>query len=220
MHQWNGRLLGYDGIGLDGDTRTVPIRILVDDPKSVTGPSGVANLVRGMYVTVKLLIKPQTPLVVIPAEALKPGNRVWSFLPDASVLDELLAESKAANLSDAAEDESAGSEVKEGSRVIQLAGDTADGDAFDPDQWVPGRVIVRDSVIAVDSLVVVDQPVGSEQGIEPVTKKLWVCESRGGELEDGSFVVVSPLGGVDKGGLPSRTRRSMVGSGAGEVETD
>ncbi|MCG8649700.1 MAG: biotin/lipoyl-binding protein, partial [Pirellulales bacterium] len=78
-YRWQGRLLRYDGIGLDPNTRTVPVRVVVDNPRQYVDETGEIKdsvgptaLVRGMYVQVKLLIKPQTPLVVIPAEALKP----------------------------------------------------------------------------------------------------------------------------------------------------
>ncbi len=33
--RWEGRLLRYDGIGLDRETRTIPVRIVVDDPKRI-----------------------------------------------------------------------------------------------------------------------------------------------------------------------------------------
>ena len=31
--QWEGKLVSYDGIGLDPNTRTVPVRLVVDNPK-------------------------------------------------------------------------------------------------------------------------------------------------------------------------------------------
>lgn len=74
FYRWEGRLLGYDGIGLDPNTRTVPVRVIVDDPREFLDEqgarreaSGPSALVRGMYVRVNLMIKPKTPLVVIPA---------------------------------------------------------------------------------------------------------------------------------------------------------
>ena len=231
IHQWEGRLLGYDGIGLDATTRTVPIRILVDDPQSSLlgsqAASGATALVRGMFVKVKLLVEPQTPMVVIPAEALKPGNRVWQFSPDEAVLDEAFKgltrtasedNVAAASVSDPAADLSMdviNSDDDQNGGTTKLVID----DGFDVGQWVAGTVTVRESVIPVDSLVVSDGPRESRSSMNsrPATR-LWVCEAREGTLVDGSLVVVSPLGGVDDGELPARTRASMINSDAVALE--
>ena len=222
MHQWNGRLLGYDGIGMDATTRTVPIRVLVDDPKSFTGSqtneigvSGTTALVRGMYVRVKLMIKPQTPLVVIPAEALKPGNRVWEYVIDETVLDESLKKMQAD-----INDSESGQSVFADDESLDSESTRPTGDDFDPGQWVAGRVFVRESIIPVDSLSVANYPQGSAGALEiSDTQQQWVCESREGTLQNGSFVVVSPLGSVEVGSLPARTRRAMVDADTAILES-
>ncbi|MBN2292970.1 MAG: HlyD family efflux transporter periplasmic adaptor subunit [Pirellulales bacterium] len=85
---WDGVLERYEGIGLDQDTRTVPCTVVVDNPRmfcqlvegkrvdchSSRGPSA---LVRGMFVKLLLHTRPQMPLVKVPAQAMRPGNRVW-----------------------------------------------------------------------------------------------------------------------------------------------
>ncbi len=76
---WDGRLARFDGLGLDEKTRTVPCRVMVDDPlkrRSVDN-SGPPALLRGMYVGVRIRVNPETPLLEIPEEAVRPGNRVW-----------------------------------------------------------------------------------------------------------------------------------------------
>ena len=57
VYRWQGRLLSYDGIGMDPATRTVPVRIVVDNPQqyvdqqgTVRETNGPTPLVRGMYV--------------------------------------------------------------------------------------------------------------------------------------------------------------------------
>ncbi len=85
---WQGELNRFDGIGLDERTRTVPCRIVVDQPRQVSvvnragdavvSPGSPPALVRGMYVTVLLHVVPQGELVLIPETALLPGKRVWS----------------------------------------------------------------------------------------------------------------------------------------------
>ena len=82
-YQWQGRLERYDGLGLDPETRTVPVRIVVDRPHRDTeaGDSGPSTLVRGMYVRIMIKCHPVSPLVRIPERAVQPGNRVWFIKP-------------------------------------------------------------------------------------------------------------------------------------------
>ncbi len=52
---WEGRLDRFDGRGLDTSTRTVPIRIVVDEPDS-GALNGLGNLVRGMFVELTISV--------------------------------------------------------------------------------------------------------------------------------------------------------------------
>lgn len=93
---WDGILFRYDGTGLDEQTRTVPCRVLVEDPlqarlaKRTAQPTGSngrpggrnvelpnVRLFSGMYVDVRIRIEPPVPLLAIPNAALRPGNQVW-----------------------------------------------------------------------------------------------------------------------------------------------
>jgi len=91
-YQWRGVLVHFtpfDGIGLDKATRTVPCRILVDNPRDVKVVkyredrqdqvvSGVPpTLVRGMFVTATFHVDQPSPLLVIPERAVQPGKTVW-----------------------------------------------------------------------------------------------------------------------------------------------
>ncbi len=84
-YKWVGKLVSYDGLGLDEQTRTVPVRIRVDDPLKVriddqTGSqhdTGPRALLRGMYVQVVLHVHPDAPLLSIPDDAVQPGSVVW-----------------------------------------------------------------------------------------------------------------------------------------------
>ncbi|MEE2989655.1 MAG: HlyD family efflux transporter periplasmic adaptor subunit [Planctomycetota bacterium] len=82
-YHWQGRLERYDGLGLDQETRTVPVRVVVDQPhrERTAGDSGPSTLVRGMYVTIKIRCRPVSPLIRIPERAVQPGNRVWFVTP-------------------------------------------------------------------------------------------------------------------------------------------
>ncbi len=79
---WQGRLARYEGSGLDPRTRTVPCRVVVDDPRSgVALSAGIMTsppaLVRGMFVEVEIHVDPKANLASIPLQALQPGNVIW-----------------------------------------------------------------------------------------------------------------------------------------------
>jgi multidrug efflux pump subunit AcrA (membrane-fusion protein) len=77
---WSGHLSRYDGFGLDEKTRTVPCRVVVDNPReraSAAGETGPPVLLRGMYVTIRIQVDPRTPLLRVSEPALRPGNVVW-----------------------------------------------------------------------------------------------------------------------------------------------
>lgn len=203
FYQWRGRLIGYDGIGLDPTSRTVPVRVIVDNPRRYQNnvgrqidAAGPSALVRGMYVRVKLLVKPKTPLVVIPARALKPGNRVWQFIPDESVLDAKTEEQQ------------------EASPEADTNAVADDQPEFNPDEWAPGRVVVRDSIIPVDSLFAgSSSPPESEPKAARMAasdERMWVCEVRDQTLEGGSLVVTSPLAAVDNNNMPARVNADAL----------
>jgi hypothetical protein len=88
QYAWRGELRRYDGIGVDDRTRTIPCRVVVDNPRQVeivdaeTGHPlsdavGPPALVRGMYVTVRVHARPNTTFVKIPDLAVQPGKRTW-----------------------------------------------------------------------------------------------------------------------------------------------
>lgn len=244
VYQWRGQLTGYDGIGLDEQTRTVPVRIVVDRPQQFVvkrngevigthdGPengaaiAGPTTLVRGMFVNLSLELTPAMELVVLPSESLKPGNRVWQFLPDASVLDqslniqavldqpgvaekimnsdgpikiELPVEPSAETNGDPAEDAAASQEV------FATKG-------FDPEKWVPGQLSIIADVRPIDRFV--DD---RESSSELSKTEHWICEvtrasgdDSGTSITDGSYVIVSPLGSLQSDIIPVRASSEIV----------
>jgi len=84
-YEWDGVLARYDGIGVDETTRTVPCIVVVTQPNKVRElgadaaqvARGPRALVRGMYVELTIHARPQAPLLEVPEDAIKPGNRVW-----------------------------------------------------------------------------------------------------------------------------------------------
>lgn len=97
-YQWDGYLTRYDGLGFDPVTRTIPCRVLVENPREETvvdqsrtpgTATGVIQpqlqvgpqaLVPGMYVRVELYTRPQVPLFQVPIEAVQPGNSIWKVV--------------------------------------------------------------------------------------------------------------------------------------------
>lgn len=231
-YRWKGRLMGYDGIGVDPATRTVPVRIVVDNPSQyfdehdnaheATGPT---SLVRGMYVQVSLLIKPKTPLVVIPARALKPGNRVWQFVADESVLEEpAKMEPAQKNSSDKQGNGTSGksSELAQQSDErtdSDESSDATEGNRFDPTQWRPGRIFVRQSVVPVDSLRVADVRREKKSRFD-LEDRMWVCEVPDETIADGSFIVVSPLGSINDEGMPVRMELPVADPNSSDAPND
>lgn len=90
VYSWQGTLTRYDGTGVDERTRTVPCRVLIENPQAVslqTGSpdlpvAGPTALMRGMFVKVMLHSKPAIPLLSVPEEAVRPGNVVWAVRDD------------------------------------------------------------------------------------------------------------------------------------------
>jgi hypothetical protein len=82
-YRWRGELARFDGAGLDDRTRTAPCRVVIQDPRQVaavrTGSNSIGPpaLVRGMYVKIRIQIKPDMPVLSIPVSGLRPGNVAW-----------------------------------------------------------------------------------------------------------------------------------------------
>lgn len=202
LYQWDGQLVRYDGIGLDPQTRTAPVRIVVDDPRrfktsdgrsaEVKGPSA---LVRGMFVSVIMHIQPRSDLVLIPSLAMQPGGRVWHFQPNPAVLEP----DDAAPQSDVpaegfesinpvvaeAEPDDAPEEAEPGEAVM----DDAEREAY-MKAWVAGQVQVVEDVRAIESTMLPPGPATT------APLKYWICEVPSGDLQAGQMVVVSPLQAV------------------------
>ena len=85
---WDGKLTRYEGAGMDDRTRTVPCRILVQNPEAVSLRSSGNNsspvmaplaLLRGMYVSLEFHVEvdPRVALLKVPESAVRPGNVLW-----------------------------------------------------------------------------------------------------------------------------------------------
>ncbi|MCO8121046.1 HlyD family efflux transporter periplasmic adaptor subunit [Stieleria sp. TO1_6] len=209
VNRWNGTLVSYDGIGIDPSTRTVPVRLVVDDPRHFVDAQGkpkVADrgrtLVRGMFVSIRLQLQPQTPLIVIPGRALRPGNKVWKFEPDPSIVTQMVAARQLEderNASESAGDDSPPAPTEDTEQLLTPP-------AFDAAAWSAGRVTYSSSVYPVESLRLT-----SPQALDPLLApslqsvgRDWICEADQLDLKAGDYVVVSPLESIPPEGISAR----------------
>ncbi len=189
VYQWHGRLSRYEGIGLDTQSRTVPVRITVENPRDVRrngisiseeGNGGLPALVRGMFVDVKIKTKPRRQLVLIPKLALKPGGLLWVFESDNS-------------------DSSTGSASKSESQE-SLRPPSLDLNLSNPDDWVLGQVKV---VSGIKTIRVSKVPHLGD-------REYWVAEADD-RLKPGSKLITTPLANLIGDGTDKvRTAKSSM----------
>ena len=186
--QWQGHLSRYEGIGIDAQTRTVPVRVAVDNPREVwqngavikeEENGGLPALVRGMFVDCSIRTQPSQPLVLLPKLALKPGNQVWLFEQDDSLTqsssDEMELPNQAA--------------VTTKSKLVL-------------EEWSAGRVRVLSEVKVISTIRLPTDP----------KQEYWITESRP-ELLAGAFMVVTPLANlIGDGSDKARYHRSSTKS--------
>jgi multidrug efflux pump subunit AcrA (membrane-fusion protein) len=186
VYQWTGHLSRYEGLGLDAQSRTVPVRITVDNPREVRrngekidedGNGGLPALVRGMFVDVAIKTKPKRALVLIPKLALRPGGQVWRFDSDPAML---------VSKSPAQEPNKPTEQKKEDGAKLS--------------DWEVGRVKIFGGVNSI-SLVKVPEAGNSE---------FWVTEANE-NLTPGTRIIVSPLANIVGDGN-DRVRISLGGN--------
>lgn len=185
-YQWKGHLSRYEGIGLDAQSRTVPVRITVDDPRDVSrngqkidedGNGGLPALVRGMFVEVAIKTKPRRSLVLIPKLALRPGGQVWRFDSDPAMLVSKPATGEAGPINE-----------KKKENGVRLS------------DWEVGRVKVFGGVNSI-SLIRVPEAGNAEY---------WVAEADD-YLAPGTRIIISPLANLIGDGN-DRVRISLEGN--------
>lgn len=187
VYQWQGVLDRVEGAGFDPQSRTVPCRILVEDPTAVTvrgageeaaARTGPPSLVRGMFVEAQIHAKPAARLMLVPKLGVRPGNLIWTFRPDPSLLASAEpASTPSLNASDAP---LAAKQLLANERIANIK----------PDDWQVGRLKILKEVRVIG-------PYRTEPSTPSVTADdYWICEVADEELQAGMFVVTSPLPGV------------------------
>jgi len=184
VYQWTGHLSRYEGIGLDSQSRTVPVRITVDDPRHVRRNGqllteetngGLPALVRGMFVEVGIQTKPKQSLVLIPKLAIKPGGQIWKFESDPTLLT-----------------------TSAPFDVSPVSNNQSDSPAIRVNEWDPGKLRVLTGVNTI-SLIRVPEAGNAE---------FWIAEASD-ELMPGTQTIVTPLANIIGDGN-DKVRRSLA----------
>jgi multidrug efflux pump subunit AcrA (membrane-fusion protein) len=83
---WQGKLVRYQGSGINPRTRTVPCIVQVDDPRDVKRMEGSPGLlasppalIRGMFVSLQIKVPSPVKLLALPTEAVGPGEKVMIY---------------------------------------------------------------------------------------------------------------------------------------------
>ncbi|MCR9295974.1 MAG: HlyD family efflux transporter periplasmic adaptor subunit [bacterium] len=212
---WDGVLDRVEGVGLDPLSRTIPIRIRVDNPgafRSADGRSiersGPPVLVRGMFVNVVIKSRPSSRLMLVPKLSIKPSSNasvIWKFSENREVVRQTPKAREAIAEYEKAEREGRLEELyvsrDSSPDDASPASDTAKANVLDPAEWDAGNLKVIENVRMVTQYT--GKVAGKADDVE-----YWVCEVPSDQLLPGDRVIISPLPGVRADGTdPVRVRR-------------
>lgn len=221
-YEWLGRLDRYEGGGLDPQSRTVPLRVLVDEPNRFTingkpsaqaGVSGPPALVRGMFVDAVIQAQPATPLLLVPKLSIKPATGtsvIWKFIPDSAAMEVKRQELKAKKrLADT------------GQEAGVSKTDMERGSPVDSSEWQEGflRTVTDVQVVGPfnpDLMPSSTTPISDPDRslLDASSVEYWICEVPTQALGPGDSVVVTPLPGAEaEGDEVIRVRRSTLPAG-------
>ncbi len=188
VYEWKGHLSRYEGIGMNPQSRTVPVRILVDNPmdmrrrgsESEMAMTGAPTaLVRGMFVECAIHTKPKRRMLLVPKIAIRPGGQLWLFEPQPSFFP---ANSIKESVDSPAVDDGA----------LPYAPDEAsktDATALQPDAWAVGGLKVVSGLQLVRTFKLAQSRYSD----------YWVIEAHE-ELNPQDLVIVTPLATILGGG--------------------
>jgi len=83
--------------------------------------------------------------------------------------------------------------------------------AFQPRDWVAGKVTVRRSVFPINALTIEQPDVASGvDTTQELPERDWVCEVNGPKLQADASVVTSPIGVFSDTYFPARVNRTQL----------
>ncbi len=211
-YEWDGRLDRYEGAGLDPQSRTVPIRAVVDEPEEFlindelsqnSLRSGPQTLVRGMFVEVIIKARPTTQLLLVPKLGIKPAtgtNRIWKFEANNDAFETVKEKYSKLIASDSHDDEEPNVSADNANAVPTRTA------SIDPEEWQAGYLKVLDGIQVVGAFEYAEEP-----SIEDNDTEYWICEVHSGALSAGDSVIVTPLPGIAGDGSDTiRVRKSEL----------
>ncbi len=151
--------------------------------------NGPPALVRGMFVQAVLHAKPATQLLLVPKLGVKPGNVIWKFTSDMSVLDVKRPKPDAANATTDASVKAPAPTVTAASGLNESTSSPAS--QLDPAKWDAGRLEVLKDIQVIGPFSVNKKTDSGE-----ISEEYWICEVSSEQLAVGQFVVTSPLPGI------------------------
>jgi multidrug efflux pump subunit AcrA (membrane-fusion protein) len=190
VYEWHGHLSRYEGIGLDAQSRTVPIRVSVDSPEEVwrngtkvdeETNGGLPALVRGMFVDCSIQTKPSRSLILIPKLALKPGNQLWQFAANKALV---------ANEPSESNQKETASDLKPKLKL---------------DEWSSGNVRIIKDVKVISTI-----RLPNDRLLE-----YWIAEARP-DLMPGNLAIVTPLANMIGDGTDKARYQIELGKGIKE----
>lgn len=215
IYQWKGHLDRYDGAGLDAQSRTVPIRIVVDNPSEFTLLSegeaedqtngGPPMLVRGMFVDAVIETRPATPLVLVPKLSIKPATmsyQIWKFTED----DQAVYFSRQAIREKRQREEDAASEevVPQPAPQKEPESKKSEIELPNPSEWQPGFLSIVGDVRVVGTFITAT----GDTKVDGIAYS--ICEVAEG-ITPGDLVIVTPLPGIETGArTPIRVRHDAM----------
>jgi hypothetical protein len=211
VYEWEGTLDRYDGAGLDPQSRTVPIRILVDGPGQYkvngrpsreSSRSGPPTLVRGMFVEVVVQARPATQLLLVPKLSVKPAtgtNQIWKFTADERALE--VMREKLRRAGSLATPEQAAAMLAAPNTTDLPDSENQERGLADAELWQEGFLTVLDGVEVIGPFKSnATLPGAAESSPKNEEVEYWVCEVTAATLQPGDWVVVTPLPGIEAAG--------------------
>ena len=204
QYTWDGELSRYEGVGVDVQSRTISVRVLVKEPRFVSAervgknrstpvPADqwmVPTMLRGMFVQAIFRTKPNEPMLLIPKLAVRPGGEVWLFDQDSEALSN--AVERAAQNEELSK-KSDGKEMDASQPTKGIAeSENADEQVDDVevkekiDMWRVGYVKVFKGIRVVR---VVEQGEGEDR------QEYWVAQVAD-QFDAGSAVITTPLAAI------------------------
>lgn len=202
VYQWHGHLSRYEGIGLDAQSRTVPVRVMVDSPEEVwqngtkvdeDSNGGLPALVRGMFVDCSIKTIPSRSLVLIPKLALKPGNQLWQFVTNPDIVADETSTGDGSNKIASSPDEPKKNRDSKPKLKLNL------------DEWSSGNVKILKDVKVISTIRLPQDP----------SQEYWIAEARP-DLLPGSLAIVTPLANMIGDGTDKARHQIVLTQGKTE----